>query len=40
MDVLNECKAQKKEKEASLKPIEDKFKLLEDYQQTLKEEEM
>ena len=40
MDTLNKCKAEKLKIEESIKPIEDKFKLLDESNVTLKEEDM
>jgi len=40
MDILNSCKAEKPSTEKKLKPIEDKFKLLEDYSIQLNEADM
>ena len=40
MDTLNKCKAEKLKIDKSIKPIADKFKLLEESNMTLKEEDM
>lgn len=40
MDILNGCKNEKTQTEKKLKPIEDKFKLLEDYSIQLNEADL